>query len=75
MEDLLRDSSPDDNETMAAKFANADNPRDRAKSPPICGRGRSRSKERKPHKHDHGQQQKFVDDGGYEPVGKERSDR
>merc|ERR1712113_40598 len=35
----------------------------------------SRSKERKPHKHDHGQQQKFVDDGGYEPVGKERSDR
>merc|ERR1712223_277485 len=75
VEDLMRDSSPDDNETMTAKFANADNPRDRAKSPPICGRGRSRSKERKPHKHDHGQQQKFVDDGGYEPVGKERSDR
>ena len=72
----MRDSSPDDVETTA-KIANADNRR--AKSPPICGRGRSRSKERKPHKH-HGQQQntshkQFVDDGGYEPVGKERSDQ
>merc|ERR1712141_719779 len=76
VEDLLRDSSPDDVETTA-KIANADNRR--AKSPPICGRGRSRSKERKPHKH-HGQQQntshkQFVDDGGYEPVGKERSEQ
>ena len=59
----MRDSSPDDAENR------------RAKSPPICGRGRSRSKERKPHKHHDGQQRKFVDDGGYEPVGKERSDQ
>merc|ERR1711971_1277163 len=34
----------------------------RRKTPPICGRSRSKSRERRPNK-------RFVDDGGYEPVG------
>lgn len=39
----------------------------RAKSPPICGRSRSKSRERTL------QRKKFVDDGGYEPVGGARA--
>lgn len=56
----MRDSSPETESRALEK---------RAKSPPICGR--SRSKERKPHKFS-ARDQKFHDDGGYEPVGKGR---
>ena len=56
----MRDSSPDIEP--------------RAISPPICGR--SRSKERKPIKFGgvKAASKKFVDDGGYEPVGKGRDE-
>merc|ERR1711935_1121321 len=52
VEDLLRDSSPEDSA----------NNLNQTKHPPICGRSRSKSRERRSNK-------RFVDDGGYEPVG------
>merc|ERR1712008_662738 len=52
VEDLLRDSSPEESA----------NNLNQTKHPPICGRSRSKSRERRPNK-------RFVDDGGYEPVG------
>jgi len=53
VEDLLRDSSPDEPDANSKKT-----------HPPLCGRGRSRSKSRERRTN-----KKFVDDGGYEPVG------
>merc|ERR1712156_899591 len=58
--DLLRDSSPD-------TPVGSSNQIKRAKSPPICGRSRSKSREGRPVIKFI--QKKFVDDGGYEPVG------
>merc|ERR1712079_873594 len=58
--DLLRDSSPDTPEGSSNQIK-------RAKSPPICGRSRSKSREGRPVIKFI--QKKFVDDGGYEPVG------
>jgi len=60
VDDLLRDSSP---ETPTG----SSNGIRRAKSPPICGRSRSKSRETRPQIKFI--QKKFVDDGGYEPVG------
>merc|ERR1712156_968108 len=58
--DLLRDSSPDTPDGSSNQIK-------RAKSPPICGRSRSKSREGRPVIKFI--QKKFVDDGGYEPVG------
>merc|ERR1712113_485913 len=60
VDDLLRDSSPDTPDGSSNQIK-------RAKSPPICGRSRSKSREGRPVLKFI--QKKFVDDGGYEPVG------